>query len=159
MKTTLKKQLEAFEKGIYLDSYGNEDSGCYNFYDWFCKDYALKAKADKLFKQVKRWVKFRNTDTEKVYVFFKNNCPMSGPLYDDFRICDIETGDVIWTVTPKCGHSGEVVRFPSILFQSLFQSRAHRMFQKILQQVTQEKSACIACVCAGNQWIHWCKCV
>jgi hypothetical protein len=39
MKTTLKKQLEAFEKGIYLDSYGNED--------------------------------------------------------------------VIWTVTPKCGHSGE----------------------------------------------------
>ena len=107
MKTTLKKQLEAFEKGIYLDSYGNEDSGCYNFYDWFCNDYALKAKANKLFKQVKRWVKARNTDTEKVYVFFKNNCPMSGPLYDDFRICDIETGDVIWTVTPKCGHSGE----------------------------------------------------
>ena len=32
---------------------------------------------------------------------------MSGPLYDDFRICDVETGDVIWTVTPKCGHSGK----------------------------------------------------
>ena len=107
MKVTLKKQLEAFEKGIYLDSYGNEDSECYNFYDWFCKDTSLKAKADKLFKQVKRWVKFRNTDTEKVYVFFKNNCPVFGPLYDDFRICDMETGDVIWTVTPKCGHSGK----------------------------------------------------
>ena len=107
MRVTLKKQLEAFEKGIYLDSYGNEDSGCYNFYDWFCKDTALKTKADKLFKQAKRWVKFRNTDTEKVYVFFKNNCPAFGPLYDDFRICDIETGDVIWTITPKCGHSGK----------------------------------------------------
>ncbi len=105
MRVTLKKQLEAFEKGIYLDSYGNEDSGCYNFYDWFCKDTALKAKADKLFKQAKRWVKFHNTDTEKVYVFFKNNCPAFGPLYDDFRICDIETGNVIWTITPKCGHS------------------------------------------------------
>ena len=107
MRVTLKKQLEAFEKGIYLDSDGKEDSGCYNFYDWFCKDTALKAKADKLFKQVKRWVKFRNTDTEKVYVFFKNNCPAFGPLYDDFRICDIETSDVIWTITPKCGHSGK----------------------------------------------------
>ena len=107
MRVTLKKQLEAFEKGIYLDSDGKEDSGCYNFYDWFCKDTALKTKADKLFKQAKRWVKFRNTDTEKVYVFFKNNCPAFGPLYDDFRICDIETSDVIWTITPKCGHSSK----------------------------------------------------
>jgi hypothetical protein len=31
---------------------------------------------------------------------------MVGSLYDDFRICDIETGDVIWTVVPKCSHSG-----------------------------------------------------
>jgi hypothetical protein len=32
---------------------------------------------------------------------------MNGPLYDDFRICDRETGDVIWSVTPKSGHSGK----------------------------------------------------
>ena len=31
---------------------------------------------------------------------------MNGPLYDDFRICDIETGNVIYTVIPKSGHSG-----------------------------------------------------
>ncbi len=105
MKTTLTQQLAAFEQGKFLDSDGDE-SGCYNFYDWFCSDKALKAKSKKLFKMVKRWVKQRNTDTDKVYVFFKNNCPMNGPLYDDFRICDVETGDVIWTVIPKCGHSG-----------------------------------------------------
>ena len=106
MKTTLKQQLEAFEEGKFIDGEG-EESWCYNFYDWFCKDKALKAKSERLFKMAKRWVKNRNTDTEKVYVFFKNNCPMRGPLYDDFRICDVETGNVIWTVIPKCGHSGK----------------------------------------------------
>jgi len=106
MKATLKQQLESFENGVILSSDGKVDT-CQNFYDWFCSDKALKAKSEKLFKMVKRWVKYRNTDTEKVYVFFKNNCPANGPLYDDFRICDVETGDVIWTVTPKCGHSGK----------------------------------------------------
>ena len=106
MKTTLKQQLEAFEEGKFIDGEG-EESWCYNFYDWFCKDKALKAKSERLFKMAKRWVKNRNTDTEKVYVFFKNNCPMNGPLYDDFRICDVETGNVIWTIIPKCGHSGK----------------------------------------------------
>ena len=105
-RITLKQQLEAFDRGIILDSDGGK-SDCYNFYDWFCDNASLKNKSIKLFKQVKRWVKFRNTDTEKVYVFFKNNCPGSGSLYDDFRICDIETCDVIWTITPKCGRSGK----------------------------------------------------
>jgi hypothetical protein len=105
MRTTLTQQLEAFENGKIIDSDG-EESWCFNFYDWFCKDKSLKNKATRLFMLVKRWVKNRNTDTDKVYVFFKNNCPMNGPLYDDFRICDIETGDVVWTVIPKCGHSG-----------------------------------------------------
>ena len=106
MKITLKQQLDSFENGIILDSEGGVND-CYNFYDWFCSDKALKAKSEKLFKMVKRWIKFRNTDTEKVYVFFKNNCPGNGSLYDDFRICDRETGDVVWTITPKCGHSGK----------------------------------------------------
>jgi hypothetical protein len=104
MRTTLTQQLEAFENGKIIDSDG-EESCCFNFYDWFCKDTSLKNKAIRLFSLVKSWVKHRNTDTDKVYVFFKNNCPMNGPLYDDFRICDIETGDVIWTVIPKCGHT------------------------------------------------------
>ena len=106
MKTTLKQQLEAFKEGKFIDSEGNETE-CYNFYDWFCNDKALKAKSERLFKMVRRWVGKRNTDINKVYVFFKNNCPMNGPLYDDFRICDVETGDVIWTIVPKCGHSGK----------------------------------------------------
>ena len=55
---------------------------------------------------VERFVKAKNIDATKNYTFFKNNCPMQGPLYDDFRICDIETGDVVYTVSPKSGHTG-----------------------------------------------------
>ena len=106
-KTTLRQQLEAFDKGIYLDSDG-ENSWCFNFYDWFCKDEALKRKADTLFKQVKRFVAANpNIDQDKHYVFFKNNCPMYGPLYDDFRICSIDGGEVIYNVTAKSGHTGK----------------------------------------------------
>ena len=102
MKTTLRQQLEAFDNGIMLDSDGRIDSGCFNFYDWFCSDKALENKSIKLFKQVKTFIKHHpeiNLDTH--YVFFKNNCPIVGSLYDDFRICDIEEGNVIFTVTPS----------------------------------------------------------
>ncbi len=46
MKTTLTQQLAAFEQGKFINSEGNE-SWCYNFYDWFCSDKALKAKSEK----------------------------------------------------------------------------------------------------------------
>ncbi len=106
MKTTLRQQLEAFENGVFLESEGQEDSGCFVFYDWFCKDSSLKRKATALFKKTKMFTKMKDVDLDSTYVFFKNNCPMDGPLYDDFRICDIESGNVLYTVTPKCGHSG-----------------------------------------------------
>jgi len=98
--STLRKQFEAFERGIYLDSDGSE-SGCYNFYDWFCKDTSLKSKADKLFPMAIRFANKMGIDLDKHYVFFKNNCPMNHPLYVDFRICDKENGGVVFTVVPK----------------------------------------------------------
>ena len=105
LKTNLRTQLAAFAEGKYLDGEGKE-SWCYNFWDWFCKDELLKAKSDRLFKFTKKLVKILNIDLDKHYVWFKNNCPVRGPLYDDLRICDIETGDVIWNFAPKSGHSG-----------------------------------------------------
>ena len=104
-KVNLAAQLNAFASGRIIDSAGSEND-CFNFYDWFCKDASLERKANALFPKVKKFVAANpQIDILDTYVFFKNNCPMNGPLYDDFRICDITTGNVLYTVTPKCGHS------------------------------------------------------
>ena len=95
---TLRQQIENFKNGMYKDGYET-------WYDWFCKDSSLPAKTEKLYKKILRILPSYKVDIDKTYVFFKNNCPMNGSLYDDFRICDIETEDVLFTVTPSNGHT------------------------------------------------------
>jgi hypothetical protein len=89
---------------------------CHDFYDWFCSDASLDRRAKSLQNKVIKLVNYfrekgNPIDCSKVYVFFKNNCPMSGPLYDSFSICDRESGDVLFWVTPKSGHSGKAEIF------------------------------------------------
>ena len=67
MKTTLRQQLEAFENGVFLDSDGQEDTGCFVFYDWFCKDSSLKRKATGLFKKTKMFAKMKDVDLAPTY--------------------------------------------------------------------------------------------
>lgn len=73
------------------------------WFDWFCKETSLINKGVALIKKLKTISKSNKFDNEKTYILFKNNCPCVGNLYDDFRICDIETQDVIYTVIPKSG--------------------------------------------------------
>lgn len=82
-----------------IDSYDVMDL----WYDWFCRDTSLKRKGEALLKKLKAIASSDKFDNDKCYVFFKNNCPCVGNLYDDFRICDKETGDVIYCVVPKSG--------------------------------------------------------
>lgn len=74
------------------------------WYDWFCKESSLTNKGIKLLKRLDKISKSKKFDVRKTYVFFKNNCPVCGHSYDDFRICDISSGDVLYTVIPKSGH-------------------------------------------------------
>jgi len=106
VKVSLREQLAAFKAGNIMDADGTV-TFCFNFFDWFCKDSSLEAKAKQLFPRVKTFVEKMGVNLDTTYCIFKNNCPMGGQLYDDFRICDRETGHVIWTVVPKCGHSGQ----------------------------------------------------
>jgi hypothetical protein len=76
------------------------------WFDWFCKDTSLRNKTKSLGKKVKQIMKSPKVNCKTSYVFFKNNCPMCGPLYDSFSICDMESGDVLFWVTPRSGHSG-----------------------------------------------------
>ena len=109
----LEKQIEHFKKtGKCIDPHG--DDHCNNFYDWFCKDTSLPIKATALMNKVIKFVEVNpQIDQKKYYVWFKNNCPMNGPLYDDFRLADIESGDVKFNVCAKSGHTGKAEVYTS----------------------------------------------
>ncbi len=77
------------------------------WYDWFCKDLSLKNRLERMIPMVIKIYRSKKIDINKTYIWFKNNCPMDGSLYDDFRIANIKTGDVIYTIIPKSGHESE----------------------------------------------------
>ena len=84
-----------------------KEDGCHGFWDWFCSDKALAGKSRKLCGNVCVITKLtKKFDPKKVYVWFKNNCPCSGSLYDDLRISDLETHDVLYTIVPHDGRTG-----------------------------------------------------
>lgn len=72
------------------------------WYDWFCKTESLRNKTYRMGNIVKQVKHGGKVDLDNWYVWFKNNCPMSGPLYDDFRFADMKNGDVQFTIQIDC---------------------------------------------------------
>jgi hypothetical protein len=77
------------------------------WYDCFCDESELEERGEELMQKLDEISASTKFDNDKTYVFFKNNCPALGTLYDDFRICDMENDDVIYTVTPLSGRDDE----------------------------------------------------
>lgn len=98
-RITLKEWIENFNNGDYKEKDFDTQVKA-GWYDWFCKDTSLAGKTNKMGNIIK---KINNEYLlNKCYVFFKNNCPVVGPLYDDFRFCKIENdGDsrVLYTIS------------------------------------------------------------
>ena len=95
MEMSIKTFVERFKRGDF--NYSSKTTQCAaGWYDWFCKDSALAGKTKKLGAKVCKIENSKRFNKETSYVFFKNNCPFFGALYDQFSICDIESGDVLY---------------------------------------------------------------
>lgn len=94
---TLRTWIERFNKGDFYakDVATQIEAG---WYDWFCKDSSLANKTKRMGNIIKQFKDCGKIDLDLHYVWFKNNCPLSGYLYDDFRIAEIESNDTMFTV-------------------------------------------------------------
>ena len=95
------KWIDEFLKGSF-DSSDIKTQIKAGWYDRFCKDSSLVKKTVKMGNIIKQINRGGKVDLNNWYVWFKNNCPLNGPLYDDFRFADLETGDVQFTIQIDC---------------------------------------------------------
>ena len=71
------------------------------WYDWFCKDSELQKRGKRLLQILAFFVQREKMDEAYLadkYVFFKNNCPMTGKLYDQVSICEVKNGNVLFCI-------------------------------------------------------------
>jgi hypothetical protein len=94
---TLKQWIELFNNGEF-DGDSVQTQIQAGWYDWFCRDTSLKNKTKRMGQIIKQFKETSKVDLDNTYVWFKNNCPLNGPLFDDFRIADIKDNSVIYTV-------------------------------------------------------------
>lgn len=101
METSVRDWIARFQNNEFKS--GDFKTQCdAGWYDWFCKDSSLVKKTEKIGNIVKRVKEGGKVDLDNYYVWFKNNCPVNGPLYDDFRFAKIKDGLVMFTIQIDC---------------------------------------------------------
>ena len=81
-RLSVREWQELFQAGAF----DSRDPGVQiraGWYDWFCGDAALAGRLKRIGKVVAGITEPFILDN--YYVWFKNNCPLNGPLYDDVR--------------------------------------------------------------------------
>ena len=81
-KITAREWIKKFNNGEFenKDFQTQVNAG---WYDWFCNDYALANRLKKMGNIIKSIT--NDYILDNYYLWFNNNCPLEGPLYDDFR--------------------------------------------------------------------------
>ena len=94
---TLRTWIERFNNGDFetKDVATQIEAG---WYDWFCNESSLVNKTKRMGNIIKQFKDGGKINLDQHYVWFKNNCPLNGPLYDDFRIAAIETNAIVFIV-------------------------------------------------------------
>jgi len=95
-RTNVSSWINSFNNGEFNNPHLNTQIEA-GWWDWFCRDTSLPAKTRRMGKIIAQIKSGGKVDVENFYIWFKNNCPMSGPLYDDFRIANISDGEVQFT--------------------------------------------------------------
>ena len=98
---SIKEWQTRFVNGAY-EGYDRLTQIKSGWYDWFCKDTSLRNKTYKMGNIIKKIKEGGKVDLNGWYVWFKNNCPLNGPLYDDFRFASRENGEVQFTIQIDC---------------------------------------------------------
>ena len=97
--------LQSWIGAFLLNEYESQDIKTQikaGWYDWFCKDSSLAKKTQRMGNIISKLREGGKVNFKNWYVWFKNNCPLNGPLYDDFRFADLETGEVQFTIQLDC---------------------------------------------------------
>ena len=98
---SIREWITKFNNGEFSDNSVRTQINA-GWYDWFCKDTSLKGKTYKMGNIVKGICDGGKVDLDNCYVWFKNNCPLNGPLYDDFRFARLDNGEVQMTIQIDC---------------------------------------------------------
>jgi len=79
---TVREWIQKFNNGEFEQKDFNTQCSA-GWYDWFCSESSLSNRLKKMGNIIKDIT--NDYVLDNYYVWFKNNCPCVGKLYDDFR--------------------------------------------------------------------------